>query len=381
MAMQEYITLKALPLDGQFAALSAQGELAGAEVFCADLVPREEPLFHTAAERDAMAADLCAQGVRRLHASYWASPTAFLSDSAAVEIFGSEAAVAAYYGDCTGQHLFHRWSQEYDLACAMKAQAFTFHLIDYFPIDGLWRFTLSRETILAAMASMTNRLLETLSRQGLLTPDSPRIELENAGWGLEYGVQTAEDFEALLRQVSDPLGKLCIGWDINHLLHALGNREGRGMFFLPKEELTPDMAALQAELGGDPAAFALAWLRRNLLAPALAGRVACVHLSDCGWKQHQFFTQGYLEQPWRTALEACATPEEMEHVGEQLVLTHYDSHLPLGQGCLDGRGVMDLLHALAAQRADFVLLHELKNAADPASALAEQRRSLKQGGL
>lgn len=380
--MLEYITLKHHPIGGQFRELSARFPLAGAEIYCADLVDRETDLYQTPEELQALAETLKAQGVCRLHASYWASPAAFLCGADDVEsLFDGKAGVAEYYSDLTGHHLYRRWCQEYALACAIGAQAYTFHLIDYFPIDGLWRFNISRETVVSAMTAMTAKLLKDLTQQGLLTADSPRIELENAGWGLEYGVQTAEDFAALFRQVEDPLGKLCVAWDTNHLLHAIGLRDGQGAFFLPEEEITPAMAALQTEYGAAPAAFAVQWVKRNLLAEELAGKVACVQLSDCALKEHQFFTQGWLEYPWRSHLEACADRSEMEHLGEQLVLTHYDSHLPLGQGILPGGQVWEMLCRLAEQRPDFVLLHELKNSADLAADLALQRSSLKQGGL
>lgn len=382
MPMREYITLKKHPLDGQFQELSVRFPLAGAEVYCADLVDREIDLYRTPAELQALAKTLKAQGVCRLHASYWASPSAFLYGADDVDaLFDGKAGVSDYYSDLTGRHLYRRWCQEYALACAMNAQAYTFHLIDYFPIDGLWRFNISRETVLSAMIDMTGKLLEELDKQGLLTADSPRIELENAGWGLEYGVQTAEDFSVLFQQVRDPMGKLCVAWDINHLLHAIGVRDGKAMFFLPEEELTPAMQALQAEYGGNSTDFAARWVAHNLFAPELAGKIACVQLSDCAAKAHQFFTRGWLEYPWRSQLEDCADRSEMEHFGEQLVLTHYDSHVPLGQGVLPGDEMWEMLRRLAEQHPDFALLHELKNSADLAADLAMQRSSLKQGGL
>lgn len=375
--MNEYVALKSWPLDGQLARLQKTVPLTGAEVYCADLVDREKPLYKRPDELAALAAKLKAQGVCRLHASYWASPAAFLCGMADVTaLFGSLEGVAAYYGDLSGHHLFDRWRQEYALACAMGAQAYTFHLIDYFPIDGLWRFSISRKQVLFAMADIIAKLLKELNDVGLLTADSPRIELENAGWGLEYGAQTAEDFAWLLTQVRDPHEKLCVAWDVNHLLHAVGVREGRGAFLLPEDECLPRMQALQERWGEDPAEFAWRWVRENLLHPKLTGRVACVHLSDCAWKKHQYFTEGCLEEPWRTELEMCPNWAEKEHYGEQLVLTHYDSHLPLGQGVLPGGAVYEALCRLDSARKDFALLHELKNSGNLPRDLAAQRSAL-----
>ena len=377
--MKEYVALKSQSLGGQIRRLREAFPLAGAEVYCADLVDREKPLYESEEELAELEEALKIQGVCRLHGSYWASPSAFLCGLEDVTArFGSGEETAQYYSDLTGQHLFCRWRQEYALACALEAQAYTFHLIDYFPIDGLWRFSLTRQQILSAMADITARLLMELENAGLLSAESPRIELENAGWGLEYGAQTAEDFACLLARVPDPHGKLCVAWDVNHLLHAVGVRNGRGVFLLPEDEVSPRMRALEERYGADPGAFAWQWVRENLTFPALAGRVACVHLSDCALKEHQFFTRGYLEHPWRAELEACPGWEEKEHYGEQLVLTHYDSHLPLGQGILPGGAVYETLCRLDAAHSDFALLHELKNTRELFRDLAAQRNALLQ---
>ena len=376
--MNEYVTVKLQ--NGQFAPSSFP--LAGTEIYCADLKDRCTSLYNSAEELHALAARLSAQGVRRLHASYWASPAAFfcrLADPR--EYFGTQEAVAAYYGDLDGSHLIRRWCQEYALACAMGAEAYTFHLIDYFPIDGMWQFSISRQCVLSAMAEVTARFLAALDKEGLLSQDSPRIELENAGWGLEYGAQTARDFSQLLRQVRDPRQKLRVAWDVNHLLHAVGQRDGQGMFFLPEDEVTGDMQLLQAEYGADPPVFAAKWLEHNLLAPELRGKVACVHLSDCAMKSHQFFSRGKLEEPWHSALTACPDWDSREQYGEQLVLRHYDSHLPLGTGILTGGAVVPLLQRLDSENPGFSLLHELKNSSDLPLDLACQRAALSEGGF
>ena len=61
---------------------------------------------------------------------------------------------------------------------------------------------------------MTQQLLCELEDRGLLTDESPNIELENAGWGLEHGVQVADDYRFVFSQVYDPRNKLKIGWEI-----------------------------------------------------------------------------------------------------------------------------------------------------------------------
>jgi len=239
--------------------------LAGTELFPDDFVPRSSPLFSDANDRQALISCLKAHGAKRLHASYWAWPTAFLTRNGYDELlarFGGEQAARAYYGDLTGAHIYARWADEYALASALGAKAYSFHLIDYAPVDGLWPFTQTREEICAAMVLVLQRFIDRLDAFGLLGPDTPVIEIENAGWGLEYGIQTAEDFAALFLKLNDPHDKVRIGWDINHLLHALGfdGAVGTARFFLPEAELSAPMRALEARLGKTPQAFAQAWL-------------------------------------------------------------------------------------------------------------------------
>ena len=54
------------------------------------------------------------------------------------------------------------------------------------------------------MVYMIQRLLNELDARNLLTENSPRIELENAGYGLEYGMQDAPDAAFVLDQLCDP---------------------------------------------------------------------------------------------------------------------------------------------------------------------------------
>ena len=51
---------------------------------------------------------------------------------------------------------------------------------------------MSRETVLDAMVVMLQQFLRELTDRNLLSDSSPVVELENAGWGLEFGAQTAE---------------------------------------------------------------------------------------------------------------------------------------------------------------------------------------------
>ena len=104
---------------------------------------------------------------------------------------------------------------------ALNAQAYTFHLIDYAPIDGKWEFTI-QERDFPGNDLYDPGTHKSLVGGGLMTENSPQIEVENAGWGLEYGLQTAEDFAKMFHQLYDPFDKVRIGWDINHLLHAIG---------------------------------------------------------------------------------------------------------------------------------------------------------------
>jgi hypothetical protein len=245
-------------------------------------------------------------------------------------------------------------------------------------VDGLWRYTLSRDEILRAMVTMLQTLLDRLDEGGLLSADSPVIEVENAGWGLEYGMQTAEDFTFLFDQLNDRHGKVRVAWDLNHLLHAVGadTAAGRACFFLPGDEVSPDMKALEERLGDQPEQFAQAWIERNLLHPATACRTGCVHLSDCVMKETEFFRRGRLIEPYASELDALPDVDAKEQYGVRFVLTYYDSHVPLGSGILTGRAIAGLLDALAAANPGFSLLHELKNARDLPSVLDMQLKSL-----
>ena len=384
--MREFITIPTEDLsllEKQFLEIKKSApEITGAEIFCTSIKDRELPLYESEEEFETQAALLKKSGVKRLHASYWASPAAFLyklQEDELYDHFGGKAEVLAYYSDESGQHLFERWCQEYALAAAIGAEAYVFHLIDYFPIDGVWRFSVTRKQILDCMVRMTADFVQQLEKRGLLTDTSPVIELENAGWGLEYGVQTAEDFASLFDTVNDPYDKLRVSWDINHLLHAVGVRDGRGCFFLPEHEINERMSNLQNDFGNEPAKFALEWVKSNLLHDAVKHKVHGIQLSDCVMKEHQYFTEGWMEMPWRETLESCESWDEKESYGVDIVLTHYDSHVPLGKGILSGAEMMKVLAELDEVGLDYNLLHELKNSTDLTADLIWQRSELMGG--
>ena len=167
--------------------------------------------------------------------------------------------------------------------------------------------------------------------------------------------------------MEDPCHLLRIGWDVNHLLHALG----RGRFLLPEGEVTAEMAALPV---GEE--LAQAWLEQNLLDPRLAGKVGAIHLSDRPVTDTEYFRRGKLASPWYEELSALPDGQAQEEYGVGIVLGWYDAHLPLGSGYLNGAEVADLLHRLSVENADLCLLHELKNSKDITADLAAQRRAL-----
>lgn len=383
--MKQYLTLKPeqMPEDAQAFAqrISEEYHLAGMEVFLDDVKPRTLPLFSDEAGKQALLMQMKNICVARLHASYWAYPTAFLTGNRFAELvnrMGGEENVRAYYGDLTGDHMMKRWVQEYELAAALKADSYVFHLIDYAPIDGMWAFHMDKQAIRQAMAAMLQRFVNSLLEKKLLTADSPVIELENAGWGLEHGVQTAEDYAFVLEQIYDPFDRLRVGWEVNHLLHAVGKMsDGSVRFFLPEEELTEDMRRLEQEEGKDPRAFAHSWVRRNLLHPALRGKVAAVHLSDCKWKSEEYFRNGLLAEPWLSEIQALETWDEKEEYGVKIVLGQYDSHEVLGDGALNGGDVAAILAQLEEENHGLMLLHELKNSVPVEPALQRQLAALR----
>jgi hypothetical protein len=358
-------------------AFCAQHRLAGVEEFADDLLDRNQPLGPSSPAYNQIVEDLKDRGCRRLHCSYWAYPTAFTTGRhfrELVERLGGPEQVIAYFGDLTGDKMLDRWVDEYRLAAAISADAYVFHLIDYAPIDGLWEFTMDRNTIAGAMVTLVQRFLNRLAEQGLITDTSPLIELENAGWGLEYGAQTPDDFLAVFTEVYDPQGRLRICWDLNHLLHALAIAADGGVgFALPPGELTPRMRDLAQRAQADSRFdLASAWVEECVLAPGLADRVGSVSVSDCARAQADYFCNGKLRDPEHGRLVAIADSEGQEEYGVRIVLEHYDSHLPLGQGLLNPEGVRRLLLKLADASPNAVVLHELKNSTNVLSEVAAQ---------
>lgn len=355
--------------------------LQGTEVFMDDIVSRDKVLFADHTEKEQLLNNLRELQVKRVHCSYWAYPTSFLTKNnfkELIERFGGLSKVEAYYGDLTGVHMFERWAMEYEVACALEAQSFTFHLIDYAPIDGRWDFTISRQDICQAMIYMIQNLLNILTQKGLLTPASPSIEVENAGWGLEYGLQTAEDFEEMFRQLYDSMDKVRIGWDLNHLLHAIGynEKDQRAEFFLTEQEITSEMEALSQAFGNGQQLLAEKWLEKNLLARSIAGKIGSLHISDCKMKHIAYFKNGRLIGPYYEEIRSLGNWEEMEEYGVQIVLDKYDSHEILSEGILSGVILRNLLQKIQTVNPEIVLLHELKNSKNQLCAVNKQLTEL-----
>lgn len=355
--------------------------LEGTEVFMDDILSRDKVLFTDAEQKAVLVEKLKALKVKRIHCSYWAYPTSFLAKLHFSELsdrFGGSEAIVRYYGDLTGDHMFERWQQEYEIACALGAQAYTFHLIDYAPIDGRWAFTLSKEEIHNAMVLMIQQFLNILLQKGILTKDSPCIELENAGWGLEYGIQTAEEYARLFDQLYDPFKKVKVGWDINHLLHATGfdERLQTARFFLPEEELTTEMQTIEQQYGSKPNLFVQKWLEHNLLYRGLRGRIGSLHVSDCLLKKIEYFRCGKLIGVYGQEMDHLDSWESQENYGVGIVLSRYDSHVPIGEGAIEPSTFRQMIQSMQAVNPDMVLLHELKNSTDQESALKKQLKNL-----
>lgn len=384
--MQQYVTLKKecfTPEDlSTIKDFCEQFELDGTEVFMDDVCNRTNVLFSNESEKQILVKKLSSSFVKRLHCSYWAYPTSFLSKNnftQLVQRFGSIEAIKEYYGDLTGKKMFERWALEYELAAALHAQSFTFHLIDYAPIDGMWEFTISKEDILQAMVGMLQHFINLLFDKGLMTPDSPQIEIENAGWGLEYGIQTGEEYAMLYKQLFDPLSKVKIGWDINHLLHAIGYdiKKGIARFFLTEKEITPVMKDLQTQYGNQPDVFAKKWIELNVMHPDVVEKVGAIQLSDCALKKTQYFTNGILSGKYYDDISSLKTWEEREDYGVKIVLSEYDSHVVLGDGIFKPQFAKEFLTQLQQKNKNVVILHELKNSKNMRADLSKQINLLK----
>lgn len=365
----------------EIARMCEENGLEGTEIFMDDVVSRDRMLYADELGKKSLIEKLESLGVKRLHCSYWAYPTSFLTKNRyreLVERFGTVEDVKKYYGDLTGQHMYERWVQEYEIASAMHAQAYTFHLIDYAPIDGKWEFTISRDQICQAMVYMIQNLLNLLLERGIMTEDSPVIEVENAGWGLEYGLQTAEDFEEMFSQLYDPYDKVRIGWDINHLLHAVGfsEKDQRAEFFLTYEEMTEEMRGLEDRFGRIPQIFVEKWLDKNILARGVLKKTGSLHLSDCCLKRTAYFKNGKLIGKYNDEMQSLTEWDDMENYGVGIVLGEYDSHEILSEGILSGVIIRRILGKLQDAGVPAVVLHELKNSKDQKRALGKQLNEL-----
>ncbi len=370
MQMRQYMTFKESMLPAaDIPALLKKFSLTGLEVYMDDIDPRDNKLLGDEKKTAALLEKLRGLHVKRLHCSYWANPTSFLTKNnfpELIEHFGGVKAVGDYYGDLTGKHYIERLADEYELCCLLGADAYTFHLIDYAPIDGMWEFTISRADIMQAMIFLLEQFMAELHTRGLLAADSPLIELENAGWGLEYGAQTADDFAAIFDQLWDPFKRVRVSFDFNHLLHATGydNSACRARFFLPDDEVSARMRRIEESFGCDGGDFCLEWIKSNLLDERLRGRVGSVQLADCALKTTEYFVRGQLTDKYFKDIRALDTWEQREDYGVRIVLGEYDSHPPLGEGALKPGAVRELLKSAAAANPGMCIVHELKNSTD-----------------
>ncbi len=379
--MKQYFSIKNMkdPIEE----LCQHFSLSGTEVYMDDIVSRDLSLFQADSELNRLKTRLNKLQVKRIHCSYWAYPTSFLTRlnfHELVERFDGVDSMKSYYQDLTGHHMFKRWTDEYKLAVELGAESYVFHLIDYAPIDGMWPYSVSRQDVLIAMVYTVQTFINYLFEAELLSDNSPTIELENAGWGLEYGAQTAKDFSWIYQQLYIPVGSVKISWDINHLLHALGfdKEQNRARFFLSPEEITPEMESLQKKYSHDPALFAKKWLEYNIFDPQVVNYLGAIQLSDCKLKTVEYFTNGLFNSPYYEALLACQDWEAKEEYGVDIVLTHYDSHLVLGDGMLYPQDIISILQKIETINPKCVLLHELKNSTDMAKDLEKQISNLNQ---
>lgn len=367
-------------LDSTAAIAARASGIAGVEAPIDRITPKNQA-FPQGDDWKALTERLVGARVCRVHCSYWGSPTNFLAKvnfRELVDRFGSLAAVRDYYGDLTGHQMMRRWRDEYALARAIGARTYVFHLIDYATVDGAWEFTLSKLTIRRAMASILQQFLLMLDEEDLLDENSPTIEIENAGWGLEHGMQTSADAAAIFDEVVIPAGKVRIGWDLNHLLHAIGINPdtGHARFQLPDEEITDAMRELEASVGHDPTGFAHSWIEMQVGAPTTAGLNGSLHISDRVLPQVEYFRNGVLNAPLLEELQRQATQDDRVEYGYQVVLKHFDTHVAVGRGCLDPDRLASMMTRLTAQNPDLDVLHELKTTQNLAADLAEQRRRL-----
>lgn len=368
--MKQYLTVKKLDNNKQNNLLLKEFNIDGVEIFGDDYLSRTE-ILNMDEKKIKRAID---SHIKRIHCSYWAYPTSFLNKinfKELIERFSSINEVTEYYGDLTGKHMFERWIQEYKFAKDINAKSYVFHLIDYAPIDGRWEFTISKKQILNSMLFMIQQFVILLLEKNLIDKQSPLIEIENAGWGLEYGVQTAEDFSYIFKNLYDPFNKVKVSWDINHLLHALGLKNKKPAFLLPKSDMNDFMIKIDGSKN-----IIEEWIEHNLLHPETINRTACIHLSDCALKDIEYFVKGQFIEPYLSEIKNLKDQISQEDYGVKVVLKEYDSHLPLGKGCLTGLMMRPLIKELENKNKDFFILHELKNSTNIEQDLLYQMNEL-----
>lgn len=373
-----YHEAKPTEIRAKLDALTQEFNLDGVEVYISHVIPRENTLYKDAANKEQLIQQLNEWNTKKIHCSYWAEPSDFLAKvdyPGLLKRFGSEEDIEQYFGDLTGEHMLNRWAQEYDIARSIGAEAVTFHLIDYFHIDGEWQFSNTREQIIDAMVTVTQKFLDELEKKALLDKKSPLIELENAGFGLEFGVQRADDFAYIFGAVKDPHKKLRIAWDINHLLHAIGIDEGtkRGRFSLQESEITREMNILEDKYGHNAYLFAEKWIEYNLLNPLIIDKVTTIHLSDNTLKTEEYFRNGQLTSLYLDKLRTITSPIDKEEFGVGIVLNYYDSHEPLGVTLKNFPATFKKLLKYGKLR---TILHELKNNELDEIALKQQITAL-----
>lgn len=368
--MKQYFTVKNLAEVTKNNQILKKFKLDGTEIFGDDILNRTENLEIN----EKLTKIALSLNVKRFHCSYWAYPTSFLNKinfNELIKRFSSVEEIEKYYGDLSGKHMFNRWIQEYKFADSINAKSYVFHLIDYAPIDGMWEFTITRQQILNSMLYMIQQFIILLIEEKAISKTSPIIELENAGWGLEYGAQTAEDFSYILNNLYDPYNKVRISWDINHLLHALGKKNTVTTFLLPESDKNKYMNEISNSDN-----LIEKWISHNLLYPEIISKTSCIHLSDCKLKEIEYFVKGKFIEPYHTAINDLNDWTLQEDYGVKIVLDVYDSHVPLEEGCLSGKFMKQIVCKLNENNEDFCILHELKNSTDLENDLDNQIKKL-----
>ena len=179
----------------------------------------------------------------------------------------------------------------------------------------------------------------------------------------------------MFRQLYDPFDRVRIGWDINHLLHAVGfsEKDQRAEFFLTYQEMTEEMKGLEDRYGNIQQVFVEKWLEKNLLNRSIIGKIGSLHLSDCRMKTTAYFKNGILIGKYNEIIQSLERWEDMEEYGVGIVLKEYDSHEVLSEGILSGIIMRRLIGRIQEVNPELVILHELKNSRNQVQALKKQR--------